>query len=417
MITALRALLPGALVLLLAAAPAAAPTADEIGAGARRAGKGLKATLKKLASNRFAGRDNGSEGSLLAQALIVKKLMKIGDGLAPGSGAAAYLQPFTRGIVTGTNVLAVIRGRELPDEYVVLGAHYDHFAPGGCKTTPSDPGDEICNGAMDNATGTALVLAVGKALAKLKEPPRRSVVLALWDAEEDGLQGSAYYVSDPLVPLEQTVAYVNLDIQGSVLTPSLRNRTIALGSETGGAALRTIVEEAVGAQTLDYAFFSYVFGQGRSDYANFGARPGVPIVFFGDDHRACYHTTGDEVREVDFRKLAQQSAVVFRTVVALAEADAPPVFVEPGDRPRDLRGRSRPAGHARDRDPRGPRPVPARRPDRAQRQSRDPRDHRRRGARRLRRGRRRRRPGARWQRSRHASPRSTARRSEKDKPP
>jgi hypothetical protein len=318
------------LVLLLAVAPAAAPTGDQIGAGARRAGKGLKATLKKLASNRLAGRDNGSEGSLLAQALIVKKLMKIGDGLAPASGAAAYLQPFTRWTVMGTNVLAVIPGRELPGEYVVLGAHYDHLAPGDCRPTPSDPGDEICNGALDNASGTAVVLAVGKALAKLKEPPRRSVVLALWDAEEDGVHGSAYYVSDPLVPLEQTVAYVNLDILGSVLSPSLRNTTIAVGSETGGEALRAIVEAAAGAQTLDVALPSYLFGKRGSDYLNFGAA-GIPIVFFTDERSGCYHTAGDEVHEVDFRKLAQQSAVVFRTVVTLAEADEPPAFVTPGE--------------------------------------------------------------------------------------
>jgi peptidase M28-like protein len=328
--TALRALFSGALVLLLASAPAAAPTADEIEAGARRAGKSLKATLKKLASNRLAGRDNGSEGSLLAQQLLVKKLSKIGSGLAPGAGAAAYLQPFTRGNETGTNVLAVIPGRELPEEYVMIGAHYDHLAPGDCPPTPGDPGDVICNGATDNASGTAVVLAVGKALSKLEEPPRRSVVLALWDAEEDGLQGSAHYVSDPLVPLEQTVAYVNLDIQGAVLSPSLRNTTIAVGSETGGEALRTIVEQAAGAHTLDYTLLSHVFGQGRSDYANF-ANGGVPIVFFTDATGACYHTAGDEVREVDFRKLAQQSGVAFRTVVALAEADAAPAFVAPGD--------------------------------------------------------------------------------------
>jgi len=329
MSTARRALLPAVLVLLVAAALAAAPTTDPIDAGARRAGKGLKGTLRKLASDRFAGRNNGSEGSLLAQKLLVKKLSKIADGLAPGAGDAAYLQPFVQGNSAGTNVLAVIPGGELPDEYVMLGAHYDHL--GSCAPAAGHPGDEICNGAVDNASGTAVVLAVGKALAKLKEPPRRSVVLALWDAEEDGLVGSAYYASDPLVPLEQTVAYVNLDMQGSALSPSLRDKTIAVGSETGGAALRTIIDDAAATMGLDYHFFSYVFGQGRSDYANFGnPTVGVPIVFFTDTTGACYHTTGDEVREVDFKKLAQQSAVVFRTVFALAEADEAPAYVEPG---------------------------------------------------------------------------------------
>jgi Peptidase family M28 len=330
MLTPLRALFAFVLVLLLGATLAAAPTLDEIDAGARRAGKGLKGLVRRLASNKLEGRNNDTQGSLLAQQFIVKKLMKIGDGLAPGSGSLAYLQPFTRNNDTGANLLAVIPGRELPDEYVMVGAHYDHLGT-NCETTPSDPDDEICNGATDNASGTAVVLAVGKALAKLKEPPRRSVILALWDAEEDGLEGSAHYAADPLVPLEQTIAYVNLDIQGAVLTPSLQNYTIAVGSETGGAVLRGIVEAAVATQTLDYAFFSYAFGQDRSDYANFGnATARVPTVFFGDSTGACYHTTGDELSQVDFRKLAQQSAVAFRTVLALAEADEAPTYVEPG---------------------------------------------------------------------------------------
>jgi hypothetical protein len=327
MLTPLRAFLAVSLVLLFGATLAAAPTADEIDAGARRAGKGLKGVVRKLASDRFEGRNNGSEGSLLSQELLVKKLSKFADGLAPGG---SYLQPFTRNTVSGTNVLAVIPGRELPDEYVIIGAHYDHLGI-TCETTASDPGDIICNGAQDNASGSAAVLAVGKALAKLKEPPRRSVVLAFWDAEEDGLQGSAYYVSDPLVPLEDTVAYVNVDGIATALTPSLRNNTVVVGTETGGAVLRAILDAAVAAQTLDYTFFSYAFGQERSDYANFGnPTVRVPTAFFADATTDCYHTTGDELREVDFKKLAQQSAVAFRTVLALAEAEVLPVYVEPG---------------------------------------------------------------------------------------
>ena len=64
--------------------------------------------------------------------------------------------------------------------------------------------DQICNGATDNATGTAVALAVGQAIAASATPPRRSVIVALWDAEEDGLLGSAAYVANPLVPLAQT---------------------------------------------------------------------------------------------------------------------------------------------------------------------------------------------------------------------
>jgi Zn-dependent M28 family amino/carboxypeptidase len=85
------------------------------------------------------------------------------------------------------------------------------------------------------------VLGVGRALTNLSQPPRRSVVLALWDAEEDGLVGSLYYVLHPLVPLAKTIAYVNFDIQGANLLPTLRRMSFAVGAETGGSALGTFV--------------------------------------------------------------------------------------------------------------------------------------------------------------------------------
>jgi len=246
------------------------------------------------------------------------------------SGPDAYRQPFVQSGQIGTNLLAVIRGRELPNEYVIVGAHYDHLdsrsnAAGDCSSAGPTGGD-VCNGATDNATGVAEVLGIARAIRRLPEPPRRSVVLALWDAEEDGLLGSLYYVNHPLVPLAQTTAYVNFDIQGANLLPSLRTTTFAVGSETGGAPLRAIVDAAVAAHTLSVRPFSFIFGQLRSDYANFGNAM-VPTVFFSDSTGGCYHTTGDDARIVNFDKLFEQSQIAFRTVVALAETSTPPTFV------------------------------------------------------------------------------------------
>jgi hypothetical protein len=154
-------------------------------------------------------------------------------------------------------------------------------------------------------------------------------VLALWDAEEDGLLGSLYYVNNPLVPLADTVAYVNVDIQGSNLLPSLAGTTFAVGAETGGAALGDPVAAAAAAEGLIVHQLRYIFGEFRSDYVNFGNR-NVPTVFFSDSTNGCYHTTDDDVRHVDFTKLRAQSRTVFRTVAALAEKDPAPVFVPGG---------------------------------------------------------------------------------------
>ena len=315
-----------ALSLAFAVFPAAALTPEEIDAGAATAASGARRHVEKLASNRMAGRNNGTPGSRRARKYLVKSLNGIAQPL--GSGSKPYFQRFERDGYAGVNVLAVVAGRELPGEYVVLGAHYDHLGVGSCGPETGTH-DRICNGATDNASGSAAVLAVGAAIAELPEPPRRSVVLALWDAEEDGLQGSRHYVETaPAVPLSQTVVYVNLDILGATLIPSLANNTFAIGGETGGVPLSELVAEAATHQTVDVTPLSYVFGQQRGDYFPFG-QAGIPLVWFGDSSSACYHTAGDEISRVDWDKLAEQTALAFRTVVGVAETESPPSFLEP----------------------------------------------------------------------------------------
>jgi hypothetical protein len=283
-----------------------------------------------LASDELEGRDNNTPGSDLAQELLIRRLRKAGRGLNPaGLKTEAYKQHFTFNGQTGTNLLAVIRGRELPNEYVIVGGHYDHLdtrsnAAGACSTG-RPPGGAVCNGATDNAAGAATVLAIGRALKK--HPPRRSVVLALWDAEEDGLTGSLYYVNFPLVPLAQTVAYVNFDILGSDLLPSLKTTTFAVSPETG-TGLTSVVAGAVALEQFGTLPISYIFGQLRSDYASFVAK-NVPTVFFSDSTNGCYHTTGDDVSKVDWAKLAKQGRIAFRVANELANTSTPPTFIPP----------------------------------------------------------------------------------------
>ena len=252
------------------------------------------------------GRQNGTPGSVAAQDYIISVLKEYGAvGLdASKSGDAAYRQAFPG---DGTNVLGLIKGKDLPNEYVVVGGHYDHLG-NSCRGTGD--GDTICNGATDNAAGAAATLEVGRALASIPGGPHRSVIVALWDKEEDGLLGSQYYTQHPLVPNANVVAYVNFDIQGANLLPSLRTSSFAVGAETGGARLTQAVEAAVGT-TLDTHLVSSIFGQGRSDYVNFTA-VGIPNVFFSDSTGPCYHTVKDDVSVVDWGKLDKQVAIATR---------------------------------------------------------------------------------------------------------
>ncbi len=272
-----------------------------------------------LASDTFQGRNNGTAGSVASQNYLVAQLKYMGAiGLDTSkTGDDAYKQTFT----DGTNILGVIPGSELPNEYVVVGGHYDHLG-GSCRG--SGAADAICNGATDNAVGAAAAIEVGRAISKLAGGPRRSVIIALWDREEDGLLGSAYYVANPLVPIANTKAYVNFDIQGANLLPSLRTSTFAVGAESGGARLTTAVRNAAGT-TLNMHLVSSIFGQGRSDYVNFTGVQ-VPTVFFSDSTGPCYHTVKDDVAIVDWGKLKKQTDIAIAVTEDLV-AGEPPVFV------------------------------------------------------------------------------------------
>jgi hypothetical protein len=274
---------------------------------------GYEDIVRALADDAMDGRDNQTPGSAKAQEYLVARLREIAEPLA---------QDFREPFAEGTNLLGLIRGSELPDEYVILGAHYDHL---GHRCRMTKPGDDICNGATDNAASVAAVLEIGRRLAE-GERPRRSIVIALWDAEEDGLLGSTAYISNPAVPKDHTVAYLNWDNQGSNLLPSTRNTTIQVGAETGGSALVDLAAGAAAQSDLDTLALSLVFGQGRSDHAVF-ADAGIPVVFSTDATSGCYHTVQDDVAAVDFTKLGREIDKGEALARAVADAATAPRYV------------------------------------------------------------------------------------------
>jgi Zn-dependent M28 family amino/carboxypeptidase len=277
----------------------------------------LWADVGYLAADSLGGRDNGTAGSLTAREYILDELRPIADGANQGAtGDAAYLQSF----VGGVNILAVIPGTDLADEYVVVGSHYDHLAT--CRVVVSS--DTICNGATDNATGVAAVLEIARQVAL--QPTRRSLVVALWDGGEDELLGSRHYVANPLVPLADTVAYVNLDTVGANLRPILADVTSVIGAETGGPLLSGIVAGAAADSPLDETVLTAPLGMFNSDYMAF-IEGHVPSVYFTDSAGACNHTTEDEFAVVDFAKLQAEIDTALRVARELADGPTRPTFV------------------------------------------------------------------------------------------
>ncbi len=295
---------------LLLATTAGAYTEAELQAAEVTASE-MQAATTYLADPSLDGREPGTPGSLLAQDYLISELSPVAGGAFPGTGDDAYKQIFDSG--SKANIAGIIQGRELPGESIIVGAHYDHFGNGRL-------------GATDNAAGVAIVLAIAKAIDSLPHPPRRSVVFAFWDAEEFGFQGSQHFANWAAPVLHLVRAYVNYDIQGANLLPSVHDMSFAIGAESGGAVLEEAVDDAIATQGLDTRQLSMIFGQDRSDHTQFYYRD-VPSVFFSDGTTSCYHTTGDNVDVVDFVKLAEQSRTGFRLVVDLAEQTATPSFV------------------------------------------------------------------------------------------
>src|SRR5258708_349708 len=139
--------------------------------------------------------------------------------------------------VEAPNVAAILPGRDarLKDEYVVYSAHWDHLGVGA----PDKTGDTIYNGAVDNASGVASVLAIAEALAKLpsEQRPQRSSLFLFPTAEEQGLLGAEWYAKHPLVPVDKTAADVNLDSMNVLGTT---HDFIPLGAER--STLSSVVE-------------------------------------------------------------------------------------------------------------------------------------------------------------------------------
>jgi len=227
------------------------------------------------------------------------------------------------------NVLGFMEGTDLKDEILVLTAHYDHIGK---------MGDQINNGADDDGSGTVTVLEIAEAFAQAKAAghgPRRSILFMTVTGEEKGLLGSDYYSANPIFPLENTIANLNIDMVGRVDPKHEEaenpNYIYIIGSDMLSSELHQISEE-VGKTyapevTLDYRYnakddpnrFYY-----RSDHYNF-AKHGIPVIFYFNGTHADYHKPTDTVEKIHFEKMEKVARLIFSTAWELANRDQRPV--------------------------------------------------------------------------------------------
>jgi Zn-dependent M28 family amino/carboxypeptidase len=239
--------------------------------------------------------------------------------------------------LTTQNVVAKLEGSDpkLKDEYVALGAHYDHVGIG----TPNSAGDAIYNGADDDGSGTTAVLALARAFAEAGMAPKRSILFVWHCGEEKGLWGSDYYTTFPTVSLDHVVTQLNIDMIGRsrVATDnkpgdadlSGPDEVYVIGSHMMSTELGDL-SERVNKSLLNLKF-NYKYDDPkdpnrfffRSDHFNY-ARKGVPIIFYFDGVHEDYHRPSDSVEKIDFDKMEKVTRTIYATAVAVADLPARP---------------------------------------------------------------------------------------------
>jgi hypothetical protein len=293
--------------------------------------------ISVLAADSLEGRRSGSDGSRIAAELITEQFELAGLEAAGDSG---YFQRIPLRIVIRsngrsrptlstwaefdslparertieTNVVGLVRGSDpdQADEFVLVTAHFDHVGVGRAVD-----GDSIYNGADDNAAGVAALVEIGRALAPA--PPRRTVVFAAMAGEELGLLGTRWYIDHPAVPLESTVADLNLEMIGrpdSAIGPG-RLWLTGYDRTTMGAAFESAGLAIDPDPRPGQSFYQ------RSDNIAF-ARIGIPahtLSSFG--LHPDYHSPDDEIERIDFEHLETVIEVATSAIRVLADGPAP----------------------------------------------------------------------------------------------
>jgi hypothetical protein len=221
------------------------------------------------------------------------------------------------------NVAGYIEGRDpvLKNEIVVFSGHYDHIGASGSK---------VNTGADDDASGCAALLSMAEAFQSLEKKPLRSILFLWVSGEEIGLYGSKSYVDNPLFPLEKTVADLNMDMIGRVKgvadstkeNPMSGPNTVFVITDSQSKDLRSIADEIDKKSPLDFDYS--LSGRdhplqlfARSDHYNFVEKD-IPVLFFTTGLHTDYHTPGDAIEKIDFKKMEMVTRTMFEIGLTVA---------------------------------------------------------------------------------------------------
>jgi Zn-dependent M28 family amino/carboxypeptidase len=239
-----------------------------------------------LSSDAYEGRRTGTQGASKAKAYIINQFKSL-DIQPLGENYVQYFS-FNRKSITyqGSNVLGQIKGTKSPEKYIVLSAHYDHE---GIKN------EKIYNGADDDASGISALFAFAEYFKE--NPPKHSVIFAAVDAEELGLVGSKYFVDNSIIPIENIMLNINMDM----ISRSDENELFVIGSRYF-MALEPAIKSFKSSESITL-LIGHDGSDGKenwtysSDHASF-YNANIPFLYFGVDDHKDYHQPTDDFENI-----------------------------------------------------------------------------------------------------------------------
>jgi len=289
----------------------------------------LKEHIQFLTADKNVGRYPGGKLNKKVVKYLQKQFKK--SGIKPFS--KKYTQEFhvklrtkkgqlAKPEVKTWNVVGFIEGSDpkLKNEYIVIGAHYDHLGMGGGPSSKSKK-VEIHHGADDNASGTSALLEIGEKLVANKSKLKRSVLLLAFGAEEQGLKGSRYFVENPVVPLSQIKLMLNMDMVGRL---NNANQVYMGGAGTfpNGQELMKKLGPPLGLSPVVHAG-----SVGGSDHVSF-YRKKVSVLGLHTGGHPQYHTPEDTIDLINFEGQKKVCEYIYNAIIEVAGTDYPMKFIQ-----------------------------------------------------------------------------------------
>ena len=270
--------------------------------------------IQVLADDAFEGREGGRRGGRAASSYIEREIIPL--GLVPVGAGKSYFQSFATRFGTLRNVLVMIPGSDpsLQNDVIVVGAHYDHVGYGN-KRNSFGPFGYVHNGADDNASGVAGLIKIAETLAELPNPCRRTILLAFWDGEEQGLLGSKYFIKNrpDCIKDKEIIFSINLDMIGR-----LRRRQLNVFGARSATGLETLVTRANNRSEKESLelIFNWDITPDSDHYPFLKAE--VPTLMFHTGLHPDYHRPSDDAHLINVEGIEPVLMITLQVLLQVA---------------------------------------------------------------------------------------------------